>query len=148
MNWAALFEDAGWTVRWRITMGRAVAGDLVTTSNQKGYLRVMVGGKKYMVHRVLYEMRHGPIPEGYQVDHIDLQRQNNNDANLRLLIPADNAKHKGLYKGKCNKGIYPNGRGWYAAFRYNSVLHRSPTYTTEQEAATWYATNFPRRHLL
>lgn len=36
-----------------------------------GYLRVTIGKKRYRVHRLVYETFVGPIPEGYQIDHIN-----------------------------------------------------------------------------
>ncbi|WP_077825984.1 HNH endonuclease signature motif containing protein [Escherichia coli] len=32
----------------------------------------MFCGKRYCVHRIIWEMHNGPIPEGYQIDHIDI----------------------------------------------------------------------------
>lgn len=39
-------------------------------TNQNGYGRIKIGGRKYQVHRVMYEMFVGPIPDGLEVDHV------------------------------------------------------------------------------
>ena len=37
--------------------------------NNKGYGQIGVDGKTRSTHRVAYEVAHGPIPEGTQIDH-------------------------------------------------------------------------------
>ena len=48
--------------------------------------------KKFLVHRLIYEAFNGKIPEGYTIDHIDLDKTNNRVDNLRWLSRADNVK--------------------------------------------------------
>ena len=38
--------------------------------NRNGYGRVWIGGKRLMVHRVVFELLVGPIPEGLVLDHL------------------------------------------------------------------------------
>lgn len=50
--------------------------------------------KKFFIHRLLYEAFIGPIPEGFVIDHIDENKQNNSLDNLQALSQRDNAiKH-------------------------------------------------------
>jgi hypothetical protein len=37
--------------------------------SRDGYGRIFYKGKRYMVHRVMWEIMRGPIPEGMQLDH-------------------------------------------------------------------------------
>lgn len=71
----AAFEDIGNTVRRRTT-GREAAA-----LNNHGYLVTSVGSKTYLVHRVLYKMRHGYCPA--LLDHADRNPLNNTEGNLR-----------------------------------------------------------------
>jgi hypothetical protein len=41
-----------------------------TTTGDDGYGRIMVDGQMVPVHRVMYEMFVGPIPEGLELDHV------------------------------------------------------------------------------
>ena len=40
------------------------------TTTREGYGRVRIGDRMVMVHRLAYEVWVGPIPEGYEVDHL------------------------------------------------------------------------------
>ena len=50
------------------------------------------GKKTWYVHRLVYEMFVGPIPEGYVVDHIDNTHDNNRLDNLQLLTNKQNVQ--------------------------------------------------------
>lgn len=58
-----------------------------------GYATVWLGGnikKAFYVHRLVYELTHGKIKEGYEVDHIDNNVFNNNPKNLRMITKSKN----------------------------------------------------------
>lgn len=67
------------------------------------------------VHRIVYELFKGEIPEGYVVDHIDTNTKNNHVDNLRACSQSENLKNpitlnrlsnsmKGNTNGSGNKG--------------------------------------------
>lgn len=69
-----------------------------------GYLRstkaaARRSGNRYL-HRVVWELAHGPIPAGYVVHFKDLDRSNCDIGNLELLSVAERARR---YPGGCNK---------------------------------------------
>jgi HNH endonuclease/Homeodomain-like domain len=64
----------------------------------KGYLALtlqMPDGRvrSVMAHRVIWEWAHGPIPEGLQINHKDLNKQNNRMDNLELMTNLENIRH-------------------------------------------------------
>lgn len=85
-----------------------------------GYLTYHVSGTIYYVHRTMWEQAHGPIPDGYEVDHIDRDRANNDLSNLRLASKSDNRCNTGVRADSTSgiKGVYLriiHGRAyWYA----------------------------------
>jgi len=62
--------------------------------NTKGYYftNFYYGGKSHThsAHRVVAEAIHGECPDGYEVDHVDNNRQNNHPDNLRYLTKSQN----------------------------------------------------------
>lgn len=75
------------------------------TISGKGYLALalqMPDTKrlaKVMAHRLVWETLRGPIPDGMQINHKDLNKANNHPNNLEVVTPAENIRHS-----------YANGR--------------------------------------
>ena len=65
-----------------------------------GYLRVGIGKKKYLNHRLVYECFNGLIEDGLVIDHIDGCPQNNSLNNLRAVTQSQNTQ-----VGKCIQNI-------------------------------------------
>lgn len=65
----------------------------------KGYLRLTLQMpdtkrlRSVQAHKVLWVARHGPIPEGQQINHKNLKKQDNRDDNLELQTPSGNMRH-------------------------------------------------------
>lgn len=58
--------------------------------NGHGYGLIRVGRRKLMAHRVVYEMRVGAIPNGFQLDHLCRNRACVNPTHLEPVIPRTN----------------------------------------------------------
>lgn len=67
-----------------------MAGDTAGWLTQGGYYRVGVNGTKVQAHVIVWEMHHGAVPEGYEVDHRDRNRANNLIDNLRVVTHTYN----------------------------------------------------------
>lgn len=76
--------------------------------------------KTYYLHRVVWESVTGsPIPEGYEINHIDERKDNNAGSNLQLLTHKQNLNYgtrnsrisKAMTNGKLSKqvGAFKNG---------------------------------------
>lgn len=106
---------------------KAKAGMVAGTKNNTGHYQVMLHGIRYQVHRVIFQIFHGEIPDGYLVDHIDGNRGNNHIDNLRLATHRDNtvnSKKKACQK-MLSKGITEATPGYYVAqVRYGELSRR------------------------
>lgn len=97
-------------------------GDFVGNINNTGYYRFEYKNrKKFLVHRVIYLMHNGYMPQF--IDHIDGNPLNNKIENLRPATKAQNCRNRG--KSKTNKSGYkgvnwhkPNKK-WVAKIRAN-----------------------------
>lgn len=73
--------------------------------NNKAYKHRRIGGREgklRLAHHVIWEEAVGPIPEGYQVHHIDHNKKNNDLDNLILLSASDHQKTHSPHFGKLN----------------------------------------------
>lgn len=79
-NWPELFDyhpdghliskvKRGWGAHV-LNVGDAVRGTINKYNKQK-YLQIGVNGKNYHLHRIVYEMFNGPIPDGYVIKNAD-----------------------------------------------------------------------------
>ena len=84
-------------------------------------------GQDLYAHRIVWEMHHGPIPEGLVIDHINGNPLDNRLSNLRLATKTQNYHNQGLgMKNRSGiKGVhFDKARGkWRAEIRfYNKVV--------------------------
>lgn len=111
---------------------------------------VRVHNKMYRAHRIVWEMRHGPIPSGMLVDHVDGDYENNRLPNLRMANSRQNGNNRTEQKNNSTglKGVsYDRGRGKYVAqIRANGKTTQLGRYTTKSMAAVVYAKASIRLH--
>lgn len=73
-------------------------GDVAGGIGNSGYYQVRCHTKLVLVHRVIYELHFGEIPDNMFIDHIDGDRTNNKIDNLRLVERVSNARNCRLRK--------------------------------------------------
>lgn len=77
-----------------------------TAATDRGYGRVSVDGVVKRVHRVAWELAHGPIPEGMTVDHLCKVKSCINVEHLELVTDLEN-KRRGARDFKERRQGYP-----------------------------------------
>lgn len=94
INWDEVYEYRdGQLINKARRMG-APHGQPAGSTNARGYVSVFYQYKQYRAHRVIWEMHNGPIPEGYEIDHINRDRADNRIENLRLVTRSQNHHNK------------------------------------------------------
>jgi hypothetical protein len=101
-------------------------GDTAGSLDPKGHIRITVGTTRTSVHRIIWEMHNGKIPDGFVIDHIDCNKSNNRLENLRLANSLENARNRPKdynstsgYKGVTIRKNRPNS--CRAAIKVNGV---------------------------
>ena len=87
-----LFFDDGETLRLRRPRGSRTAGDDATFAHSAGYRSANILGRSYLAHRLLWLMRNGALPPKH-IDHIDGDRTNNGESNLRAVSRQENQRN-------------------------------------------------------
>lgn len=87
----------------RLSDGRAVGypnpdscWEWALARDKDGYGRWNAGGRGHRAHRVTWELVHGPIPEGLQIDHQCRNRACVNPTHLRVVTPKVNATENNI----------------------------------------------------
>lgn len=90
------------------------AQDRTWSEDKYGYARTKINGKEVLFHRIVKK-----CPEGYVVDHINRNKLDNRDINLRITTPYVNLLNSNPYKNnKCGyKGIKKRRYGYIAQIR-------------------------------
>ena len=78
--------------RWN----RRYAGKRAGSSNSDGSEVIRVGAAQFRANRLVWELHHGPIQDGMQIDHINGDRRDNRAANLRAVTVTENNRNMRL----------------------------------------------------
>lgn len=120
-------------------------GEEPAGSRNGRYMVVKVAGQTYLIHRVVWTYLKGEIPEGYEVEHRDGNRYNNNISNLRLATRAQNCQNRSGFRNRptSQEGL-PKGvrlvdeeRGLYKAYVKKDYKLHSYYSTNLEEAVFW-----------
>ena len=84
----------------KVDRGKARKGDEAGFKNNKsGYIFLNISGKHCRVHRIIYTLIKGGIPESCQIDHINGNRADNRIENLRVVTNQENSFNRTEAKG-------------------------------------------------
>ena len=132
---------------------RGPKGGIVGTPHGvEGYLGVKINSVRYKLHRLAFLYMTGKWPKT-QVDHRDLNVENNKWSNLREATQQQNQCNKKIHK--CNKtgykGVTPEPRKDGTTMYRASITHNSKTeylgcYTTAKKAHKVYRIAAKRYH--
>lgn len=78
---------------WRVSRGRARAGQVAGTVNPIGYRQINFDGQYHYAHRLAWLIAHGQMPEG-MIDHVNGERDDNRLANLRIASRVLNQQNR------------------------------------------------------
>ena len=112
-----LFDYADGCLMWRVRpSNRVVIGSVVGTVDSRGYRRVRVKSKAYLVHRLVFLWHYGFMPS--VVDHVDGNTTNNAIENLREATQQQNCCNAKAPKHNSSgvKGVHWHARAakWQA----------------------------------
>lgn len=105
----------------KVSRGGSCAGEVVGSLQPDGYRTVRVNYTVHPVHRIIFVMHHGYVPE--QVDHIDGDRSNNRIENLRAATPITNGYNRknGVNNTSGTKGVtwHVSNKKWQVRINVN-----------------------------
>lgn len=129
------FEYKDGHLYWKTTIGtRAISGNKAGKSRKDGYIGVRLHGKEYLLHRVIFAVCNGYLPQ--VVDHQDHCRSNNKIENLRSADYSKNAHNSRISTKNSTgvKGVRFKGNKFEARIAKNGITHQVGTFNTLVEA--------------
>lgn len=144
---------------------RTVMGAAVGTRCKRGYYTCTIDYVLYQVHRLIYIMHNGSIPEGLVVDHINGNPSDNRIENLQAITQHQNCIKQRLHNPSNKSGYrgvswFKRDSKWVAAIKHNGISYNLGTYAEAIDAAiaydeaakekfgTYAVLNFPENTLL
>lgn len=101
-----------------------------------GYART---SRDIRLHRLIAELKFGKLPNDKVVDHINRNKLDNRECNLRLANTADNSSNRDILPNTCSfKGVYRNKDKFIAQICINNKVRHLGRFSTPQEAAKVY----------
>ena len=133
---------------WKIRTSRCIhIGDEAGSKRTDGYRMIYVDGKHYLTHRLIFLYHHGYLPK--QIDHIDMNRNNNLIENLRGCSNGQNSFNKKIQKNNKSgvKGVYwcNNYKKW-SAHCWINYKNYNLGYFTDLDEAKKIVQEFREKH--
>lgn len=112
-----------------------IKGSIAGSVIKNGYRLIGVFGKRYRAHHLVWIIMTGSkVPKGYEIDHINRNRDDNRWSNLRLATRSQNNINSKDRISKLPRGVMLN-KGKYTAYidKQNKRYYLG-TYNTIEEA--------------
>jgi hypothetical protein len=123
---------------WRVRRGPNKAGAVAGYIHPSGYRFIEIDGRATSVHRVAWLLMTGKLPK--ELDHINLDKDDNRFANLRIVNRKQNCLNRPLRADNDLgvKGVRREGSGYRARITHNGRLISIGTFATIKDASRAY----------
>ena len=134
----SLFEYKDGSLYWKVRKAPHVKiGAKVGSPEVNGYETVYVDGRNWRIHRLVFLMQHGYLPE--IVDHADCNPMNNDISNLRAATKSENQRNAGMFAHNTSgvKGVVwsKNAKKWLARIKVNGTAKHLGSFSCKEKAA-------------
>ncbi|EPP2736425.1 HNH endonuclease [Escherichia coli] len=133
-DWHKYFEYRNGFLYWKDVSPRHVAGEMVGFVSDNWYMKLSLDGDVYYVHRVIWEMFNGPIPDGGIIDHINHNIWDCRIENLRLTDKSGNATNQRKRQTRFYRGVRKRGKRYIAYICVNNKQKYLGSFSTLEGA--------------
>jgi hypothetical protein len=123
---------------------KTIVGEEAGSLPPKGYRQIMINGKMYRTHRLIYIFHNGEIADNLHIDHINRDKLDNNIENLRLVTRQENQWNRGA-KGYCFSKL---ANKFQAYIKLNGKQTTLGLFDTAEEAKNAYLKAKKRLHII
>lgn len=129
MDWHSLFtyDPATGVLAWKVKRPGPNSPDIGGEAGSViggRYRSIQFKQKRHYVHRVIWEMVSGPIPDGLCIDHIDGDGLNNRWENLRVTTLSGNQRNRRVNANSSTgvPGVINHIRGGFSVYCANKYV--------------------------
>lgn len=120
------YHPNGQLIRKKTTSRLGKSGNVAGFLDKKiGYLRVGIGKKQYLVHRIIFMIQNGYMPQ--ETDHINGNKLDNRIENLRTASKSENLRNRSFNinnsSGYKNVSWSKNHDKWSVTLSYDGKKH-------------------------
>ena len=116
MDYSEHFDYVDGKLFWKNARSGVTKGSEAGSDTGHGYKTFMLNRRKTYVHRAVWEMHNGPIPDGLVVDHINRDPSDNRVENLRVVTQKQNCSNQAA------RGFWRRPNGKYTAYCNSKYL--------------------------
>lgn len=143
MNFEEYFyydETSPSCLRWKVNRGTKIKQGDPQGSYSSGnrYYQVGLFKKYYKVHRIIWQLLEGEIPEDREIDHKDTNTLNNKRENLRLATQGQNRANRKMNSATGYRGVYVVGPSYKQQIRVEGQTLYLGVYGTPEDQARQY----------
>lgn len=132
------FEYRDGRLYWKVNKSKKTKiGQQAGSATDRGYRQIRINSKQYKEHRIIWIYFNGDIPDGMQIDHINMIRNDNRIENLRVVFQSINRLNTN--SKNITKYNRTNGEITYIGRYAINGKEFSKSFHTEQEATDWVA---------
>lgn len=127
-----LLEYKNGFLYWKERHNNKIPESLIAGHQEsRGYIHISLNGKKYLAHRLVWELHNGEIPKGLVVDHINQDKTDNRIENLRIVSYSLNALNT-----KKTKGVrkHSSVNRWQAYITISGCYKHLGNFSREEDA--------------
>jgi hypothetical protein len=129
-------------LKWKISRSNMIKGSVVGCMHQSGYKILTLQSKSYRLHRIIWIMLFGNIPNGFYIDHINGNKIDNRLENLRLATNNQNQQNRPAPKNNSSgyRGVtwHKQMKQWMARICHNNKRTTIGFFDTAEDAYEAY----------
>jgi len=133
---------------WKVNRGGKKKGSIAGATSL-GYRNIMIDSISYQAHRLAWLYVYGKWPER-DLDHINLERDDNRISNLRDVSDSENKQNQKMYKTNTSgyKGVHWSkyDNKWRASICHNYKNHYLGTFDNPLDASKAYLEGAKKYH--
>ena len=140
LDYDPITGDVWWKKRPCVRGGKAGVGDICDTINREGYKKLAFRYKTYLVHRVIFYLHYGYVPD--YLDHKNCIKTDNRVENLRPALQSENCQNIAATKKNTSgfKGVswHPHVNMWSVRISQNKKRYSIGYFKDKLMAARAY----------